>query len=126
MFIVEEVRWYLIPTLLFAGGLFVSFIVKYFSREVGGHGSDVVIAAYHSGQKIPIKVALLKIVTSAITLGGGGNAGKEGPMTQIAGSVPLSWLKKWDLVKGIEELLSLQVLGLALKQFSRFPLGEPY
>ncbi len=119
----KEVRWYFVPILLFGGGLFVGFIVKYFAREVGGHGTDVVIAAYHSGQKIPIKVPLLKMVTSAITLGSGGSAGKEGPMTQIAGSISSFLAEKMGFSERDRRIALAAGIGAGVGAIFKVPIG---
>src|SRR5262249_5666678 len=57
----------LIPTI---GGLISGIIVYRIAPEAEGHGTDAVIAAYHfrDGQ-IRARVPLVKIITSAITIG---------------------------------------------------------
>jgi len=71
----------LIPTV---GGLLSGIIVFTFAPEAEGHGTDAVIDAYHNKQgQIRPRVPLVKIVSSAITLGTGGSGGREGPIAQI-------------------------------------------
>jgi CIC family chloride channel protein len=71
----------LIPTI---GGLVSGFLVFTLAPEAEGHGTDAVIDAYHRKQgQIRPRVPLVKIVTSAITLGTGGSGGREGPIAQI-------------------------------------------
>lgn len=71
----------LIPTL---GGLVSGFLVFKLAPEAEGHGTDAAIAAYHTKQgQIRPRVPLVKMVTSAITLGTGGSGGREGPIAQI-------------------------------------------
>jgi CIC family chloride channel protein len=70
-----------VPTV---GGLLSGFLVFTLAPEAEGHGTDAVIAAYHrGGGYIRPRVPLVKIVTSAITIGTGGSGGREGPIAQI-------------------------------------------
>ena len=71
----------LIPTL---GGLVSGFIVFSIAPEAEGHGTDAMIDAFHHrGGYIRKRVPVVKIIASAITIGSGGSAGKEGPIAQI-------------------------------------------
>ncbi len=66
------------------GGLLSGVIVYTFAPEAEGHGTDAAIAAYHYQQgQIRPRVPLVKILTSALTLGTGGSGGREGPIAQI-------------------------------------------
>jgi len=70
-----------IPTI---GGLLSGWLVYTFAPEAEGHGTDAVIAAYHNRQgQIRPRVPLMKIVSSALTIGSGGSGGREGPIAQI-------------------------------------------
>src|SRR5262249_5004465 len=70
----------LIPAL---GGLVSGLIVYTFAPEAEGHGTDAAIAAYHFHQGfIRPRVPIVKIITSAITIGTGGSGGREGPIAQ--------------------------------------------
>jgi chloride channel protein, CIC family len=71
----------LIPTL---GGLVSGLLVFFIAPEAEGHGTDAMIDAFHQrGGYIRKRVPLVKIIASAITIGSGGSAGKEGPIAQI-------------------------------------------
>lgn len=85
--LVDSVRafhpWWLIVVPA-VGGLLSGFIVFTFAPEAEGHGTDAAIAAYHVGQgRIRPRVPIVKLVASAITIGTGGSAGREGPIAQI-------------------------------------------
>jgi len=67
-----------------AGGLLSGYIVFKFAPEAEGHGTDAAIAAYHEGQgRIRPRVPIVKLISSAITIGSGGSGGREGPIAQI-------------------------------------------
>ncbi len=71
----------LIPAL---GGLIVGPLIYFFAREAKGHGvPEVMIAVAKNGGRIRPRVALVKILASAITIGTGGSVGREGPIVQI-------------------------------------------
>ncbi|MFZ0051293.1 MAG: chloride channel protein [Desulfobaccales bacterium] len=71
----------LIPAL---GGLVSGLMVFLIAPEAEGHGTDAMIEAFHrGGGYIRKRVPLVKILASALTIGSGGSAGKEGPIAQI-------------------------------------------
>ncbi|TFG91637.1 MAG: chloride channel protein, partial [Syntrophobacterales bacterium] len=73
--------WYakLLPPMI--GGLLVGPIVYFFAREARGPGvSETIEAVAMRGGLIRKRVFLIKILTSAICIGSGGSAGREGPI----------------------------------------------
>lgn len=75
----------LVPT---AGGLAVGLLVRYFAREAKGHGvPEVMEAVAVRGGRIRPRVSMAKLVGSAITIGTGGSAGREGPIIQIGAAI---------------------------------------
>ena len=71
----------LIPTL---GGLGAGLLVFLLAPEAEGHGTDAMIEAFHhAGGFIRKRVVPIKVLASALTIGSGGSAGKEGPIAQI-------------------------------------------
>ncbi|MEF2145822.1 MAG: chloride channel protein [Desulfovibrionaceae bacterium] len=85
---IHDVPWGLMIVLPALGGLVVGIIVHFFAREAKGHGVPEVMEAIalRHGQ-IRKRVALAKIVASAVTIGSGGSVGREGPMVQIGSSI---------------------------------------
>lgn len=76
---------FLIPVATVIGGLLSGFIVYKFAPEAEGHGTDAAIDAFHNKNgKIRRRIPAVKLVASAITIGSGGSAGREGPTAQIA------------------------------------------
>ena len=66
------------------GGLVSGLLVFLIAPEAEGHGTDAMIEAFHRrGGYIRKRVPIVKILASAITIGSGGSAGKEGPIAQI-------------------------------------------
>ncbi len=76
-------RWMLlwIPAM---GGLLSGLIVFNLAPETEGHGTDAMIDSFHRKKgKVRKRVPVIKTIASAITIGSGGSAGKEGPIAQI-------------------------------------------
>ena len=87
----------LIPAL---GGLLVGPLVVFLAPEAKGHGvPEVMEAVALRGGRIRPVVAVVKSVASAVTIGSGGSAGREGPIVQIGsalGSALGQWLRLSD------------------------------
>jgi CIC family chloride channel protein len=82
-----ELKWW-IPAIPLIGGLIVGPIVHKFAVEAKGHGVPEVMAAVaRRGGIIRPRVAIAKIVASAICIGSGGSAGREGPIVQIGSAI---------------------------------------
>ncbi len=81
-------RYYLIPVIVAAGGLLSGIIVYTFDPSSEGHGTDAAIRAFHKNHgKIKRRTPLVKTIASAITIGSGGSAGREGPTALIAAGI---------------------------------------
>jgi CIC family chloride channel protein len=95
--IVEMGRRWLLPLVTAIGGLISGLIVFKLAPEAEGHGTDAAIEAIHSkGGVIRSRIPLVKLIASAITIGSGGSAGREGPAAQISagfGSLMGKWLR---------------------------------
>ncbi|HOD67464.1 MAG TPA: chloride channel protein, partial [candidate division Zixibacteria bacterium] len=80
-------KWWL-PIVPALGGLIVGAIVLRFAAEARGHGvPEVMNAVARLGGIIRPRVAAVKTIASAICLGSGGSAGREGPIVQIGSAL---------------------------------------
>lgn len=80
--------YWLIPIATTVGGLLAGVLVYTFAPEAEGHGTDAAVRAFHqTGGKMRPRIPLVKSIASAITIGSGGSAGREGPTAQIAAGV---------------------------------------
>ena len=80
-------RPYLLPFVVALAGFLVGWLAYKFSPESAGVGTDAAIKAYHSGERLSFKDAIVKLITSAITIGAGGTSGREGPIALIGASL---------------------------------------
>ena len=85
--------WFIIIPVL--GALIVGPIITKFAIEAKGHGvPEVMQALILRGGRIRARVAAAKIAASAICIGTGGSAGREGPIVQV-GSALGSCMGQW-------------------------------
>lgn len=84
----EHLPWWTLPLAPALGALLTGLLIYYFAREAKGHGvPEVMDAMYRKGGKIRPRVAVVKSVASACTIGSGGSAGAEGPIVQIGSAI---------------------------------------
>jgi CIC family chloride channel protein len=70
------------------GALLVTYLIENFAPEAKGHGvPEAMYAIYYKQGKIRPIVALVKALTSAISIGTGGSVGREGPIIQIGAAL---------------------------------------
>lgn len=102
--------WFVIIPVL--GALAGGPIIAYFALEAKGHGvPEVMQALIQRGGRIRPRVALAKIVASALCIGTGGSAGREGPIVQV-GSTLGSSMGQW-LGLSDERIKNLVACGAA-------------
>jgi H+/Cl- antiporter ClcA/CBS domain-containing protein len=70
-----------------AGALIVGVMARFGSERIRGHGiPEAIEAILMNGSRVEPKVALLKPVSSAISIGSGGPFGAEGPIIMTGGA----------------------------------------
>jgi H+/Cl- antiporter ClcA len=70
------------------GALIIGLMARFGSERIRGHGiPEAIEAILLGGSKIEPRVAVLKPVSSAISIGSGGPFGAEGPIIMTAGAV---------------------------------------
>ena len=115
---------WLVPVATTLGGLVSGILVYTLAPEAEGHGTDTAVKAFHNlGGRIRTRVPFVKMLASAITIGSGGAAGREGPTALISagiGSVYASLERRSD-----EERRLLTLIGMAagLSAIFRSPVG---
>ncbi len=105
-------------------GLVTGAIVFGFAPEAEGHGTDAVLRAFHHlGGRIRRRVPVVKVIASAITIGSGGSAGREGSIAQIGAGFG-SFLADVLRLRGDERRI-MMMAGVAggIGSIFRAPLG---
>lgn len=75
--------WLAVP-IVALGGVAAGWIAARFAADAAGGGTDLAVEAFHRRRgDIPLRTSLTKLATSFATLGCGGSAGREGPITLV-------------------------------------------
>ena len=94
------------------GSLIVGLMARYGSEKIRGHGIPEAIEAILYGEsRMSPKVALLKPLSSAISIGSGGPFGAEGPIIMTGGAIGSLFAQLFDL--SAAERKTLLVAGAA-------------
>lgn len=117
------VPW-MILTVITVGGLISGIIVYTLAPEAEGHGTDAAIRAYHRERGlIRLRVPLVKIICSAITIGTGGSGGREGPIAQIGAGFGSFLARLLKLSESQRRILLAAGLGAGIAAIFRAPLA---
>ncbi len=92
-------RW-LMPLAPIVGGLIVGLMARYGSDKIRGHGiPEAIESILLNGARVDPKIALLKPISAAISIGSGGPFGAEGPIIMTGGafgSLVAQWMHLTD------------------------------
>ncbi len=94
------------------GGLLIGLMARYGSEQIRGHGIPEALEAILIGQsRLGLKVAILKPLSSAISIGTGGPFGAEGPIIMTGGAFGSLFAQVFNLSSA--ERKTLLVAGAA-------------
>jgi H+/Cl- antiporter ClcA/CBS domain-containing protein len=95
-----------------AGGLIVGLMARFGSEKIRGHGIPEAIETILFGEsRLSLKVALLKPLSSAVSIGSGGPFGAEGPIIMTGGAIGSLFAQRFRL--SAAERKTLLVAGAA-------------
>ncbi|RKX59618.1 MAG: chloride channel protein [Thermodesulfobacteriota bacterium] len=117
------IRWMLVvvPTI---GGILSGWLVYTFAPEAEGHGTDAPIDAYHfKNAAIRARVPLIKIISSAITIGSGGSGGREGPIAQIGAGFGSTIALRLGLSRQERRILMMAGMSAGIGSIFHAPLA---
>ncbi len=117
-------RPWLFPVVVALGGLLSAIIVYRLAPEAEGGGTDSAIRAFHDdGGRLRRRMVPVKLVASAIILGSGGSAGREGPSAQMGAGIA-SWIGETLRLTPQDRRIACAVgLGAGIGAIFRAPLG---
>ncbi len=117
-------RPWLLLLVLPGAGLLVGWIVTTFAPEAEGHGTDAVINAYHrKGAILRPRVIPIKLLASALTIGSGGSAGREGPVAHISAAFASYLSQLLHLPTLDRRILVISGMAAGIGGMFRAPLG---
>ena len=94
------------------GGLIIGLMARYGSEKIRGHGIPEALEAILFGRsRMSLKVAVLKPLSSAISIGSGGPFGAEGPIIMTGGAIGSIFAQMFHL--SAAERKTLLVAGAA-------------
>jgi len=115
---------WLIPFVTTLGGLLSGWLVYTYAPEAEGHGTDTAADAFHRKEGIiRPRVGPIKMLASAITIGSGGSAGREGPIALIAAAVGSLYARLLHRPARDREVLLLAGMAAGLSAIFRTPMG---
>jgi CIC family chloride channel protein len=106
------------------GALIIGPLIVKFAKETKGHGVPEVLEAVALREgNIRKRVAFFKIGVSAITIGSGGSAGREGPIAQIGSTIGSYIGQIFNLDPQQKKLLVVCGLSAGIAGTFNAPLG---
>jgi len=120
-------RPWLIPIMTTAVGLLTGWlVVRFIPETIGGgtDGTDTMINSFHNKEgKIRPLAALIKGLTSVLTITTGGSAGREGPISQVGAAIG-AWISdRLNFTAKERRILMLAGAAGGLGAIFRAPLG---
>jgi chloride channel protein, CIC family len=117
-------RPWAIPLMTTAGALVAALLVARFAPEATGHGTDSAIEAIHTDPRhIRSRVVLVKLISSALVIGSGGSAGREGPTAQISAGFASLLTRRLHLSDADGRILVSLGVGAGIGAIFGAPLG---
>ncbi len=115
---------YLILIVPSLGGIISGVLVYFFAPEAEGHGTDAVIEAFHKKRGlIRGRVPIIKTLASAVLIGSGGSAGREGPIAQIGAGFASNISHRLGFSERDREILIVAGMAAGIGSIFRAPLG---
>jgi len=115
---------WLIPVVTTLGGLIVGILIERVAPEAEGHGTGTVVRSFHRAEGfLRARVPAVKALASAVTIGSGGSAGREGPVALVAAGIGSWYSRLTD--RSDDERRTLVLVGMAagLSAIFRSPIG---
>jgi CIC family chloride channel protein len=116
-------RPWMLPLVTTAAGLVGGFLTWKFAPQTAGIGTNAAIRAFHNSEKLNFKTSIFKLVTSAITIGGGLTSGREGPIAQIGASTGASIANLLKLSARERNIALAAGLGAGIAAIFKAPLA---
>lgn len=115
---------YFLPLITALGGLLSGLIVYNLAPEAEGHGTDAAIDAFHHKKgEIKSRVPLVKLIASALTIGSGGSAGREGPIAQIGAGFGSLLARMLNLSVRDRRIALASGMGAGIGAIFKAPMG---
>ena len=115
----QELSWIAILAAPVAGGLVVGLLLGRIQSRRAGGVADVIEARALSGRKLSVRDGLWSALVTAVSLGSGASAGREGPVIHLGGTLASALAEKTRLpAAGRRTLLSAGVASAISASFN--------
>jgi len=115
---------WLLPVATALGALLSGLLTSRLAPEASGAGQDAAIGAIqHHGARVRARVAPVKLLASAVTIGSGGSGGREGPIAQISASLASALSDLLRVTPEERRMLVVAGMGAGIGALFRAPLG---
>jgi CIC family chloride channel protein len=122
-YVFHMARPWLLPLVTGGVGLLGGFLTWKFAPETAGIGTNAAIRAFHRGENVKFSTAIFKLITSALTIGGGLTSGREGPIAQIGAATGSSLAGLLKLTARERNLALAAGLGAGIAAIFKAPLA---
>jgi CIC family chloride channel protein len=122
-YVFHMARPWLLPVVTTGAGLVGGFLTWKLAPETAGIGTNAAIRAFHANEKLKPKTSVLKLLTSALTIGGGLTSGREGPIAQIGAAIGASIAGILKLTAKERNLALAAGLGAGIAAIFKAPLA---
>jgi len=116
-------RPWLLPLLTGCVGLVGGYLTWKFAPETSGIGTNAAIRAFHRTERVRFPTAIFKLITSALTIGGGLASGREGPIAQIGAATGASIADVLKLSARERNIALAAGLGAGIAAIFKAPLA---
>jgi CIC family chloride channel protein len=116
-------RPWLLPLVTGGAGLIGGFLIWKFAPTTAGIGTNAAIRAFHKNEKVKFHISIFKLITSAITIGGGLTSGREGPIAQIGAATGASIADLLKLTARERNIALAAGLGAGIAAIFKAPLA---
>ena len=106
-----------------AGATAGILLISRFGRITHARGTDSAIHAFHQDEDIPRTVIPVKSIASVLTVGSGGSAGYEGPVTLLGAACGRVVTRLLNLDRHAARILLAAGVGAAIAALFRAPLA---
>lgn len=108
-----------------AGGLLIGLMARFGSEKIRGHGIPEALESILTAEsKIQPRIALLKPVASAISIGTGGPFGAEGPIIMTGGAFGSIWSQLLHLTADERKILLVSGAAAGMSATFNAPLAS--
>lgn len=122
-YVIHVARLWLLPLVTAMVGLVGGLLTWRFAPTTAGIGTNAAIRAFHTNEKIRFQTSIFKLITSAITIGGGLTSGREGPIAQIGAATGASIADALKLTARERNIALAAGLGAGIAAIFKAPLA---